>query len=102
EGTQATLNGTLEWRLGNNVSHADGDRFQLIQGIGFLNDEFDAILLSDLPDHFVWDVSSFYTDGTIGVLAVPEPSTWALIATAAVLGVLAAWRRQRCQAGPTS
>jgi hypothetical protein len=71
-----------------------GDQFDLFDWNGSLNaasGSFGELLLPTLADGLAWDVSRLYLSGEIGVTAVPEPETWALMA----LGLMAVALRRR-------
>lgn len=89
---QAYLGGVIDVDLLDGFMPSLGNSFALlssasIHNYGYTFDFSDALLGPGLG----WDTSTFGTDGTLRVTAVPEPSTWLL----AVCGALAAqffWR----------
>jgi len=77
--------------LMNGFAPSEGEDFELFSGN--LTGNFTQINLPSLANGLSWDTSNLYTSGEISV--VPEPSTFSLLAAAA-LGLLAyAWRRRR-------
>lgn len=74
-----------------------GDAFRLIIASGFnasdLAFDFSEAVLDPLLD---WDTSTFYEDGTVRVVAVPEPLAFSALLGAAALG-FAAFRRGRAK-----
>jgi hypothetical protein len=63
----ATLDGTLQLLLDVGITPSHGDTFDLLNGIGFVSDTFDNLLLPDLADGLVWNTSTFYTNGEVSV-----------------------------------
>lgn len=88
--------GTLALRLSGGYLPAAGDSFALLGGV--LSGQFAAIdtTLAPLAAGLVWDSTRLGSDGTLRVVAVPEPAPWAL-ALAGGLGLLA--RRHRYRLG---
>lgn len=91
-----TLNGTLNLSLGSGLTLKEGDSIDILDW-GYITGTFDSLLLPNLDAGLGWDTSLLYTTGTLSITtaaAIPEPTTVALLAGLAALG-LAAWRRQR-------
>jgi uncharacterized protein YjbI with pentapeptide repeats len=94
EGIPVQLWGSRLWlNFEPGVDHESliGMTYRLFDWTGVvLTDEFDSILTSDnLP--YQWDTSRIYTDGTVTLLAIPEPSAIGVIA----LSLLPAIRPRR-------
>ena len=70
-----------------------GDSYDFFDWNGGLSGSFSALRLPTLADGLSWDVSDLYAGGTLGVTAVPEPGTWALM-LAGLAGVLRVVRRR--------
>lgn len=90
-----TLGGTLKLVSWNSFVAQAGQRFDLFDW-GQLQGRFDAIDATgfQLAEGTELDYSRLYTTGEIGVMAVPEPETWALLLSGlAVLGWHAHGRR---------
>lgn len=120
-GDLTLLGGTIAFLVGNSTQYSNiqvlGDvygsgilQIQLQDGGGWTPEGnvafqlWDAAATSvftafDLPeiDGFVWDTSAFYDTGIISLQAIPEPSTYAMLAGLSVMG-LAVWRRRRVAA----
>ena len=76
-----TINGgTLDLDLG--YTEADGDSFQIFENWTIAGCEFDAINITGtaLDEGLEFDTSNLYTTGTLGVIAIPEPSSAMLLA----------------------
>jgi len=86
----ATLGGMLDVSLINGFTPTLGNWFLLVQA-NLLSGAFDAVALPPVPTGTNWVV--YYNDNSVIIgLAVPEPSTLALLAAAALCG---AGRRRR-------
>ncbi|MCX2864047.1 autotransporter-associated beta strand repeat-containing protein [Paucibacter sp. PLA-PC-4] len=84
---------TLRLSLSQGFSAQAGQQFDLLDW-GILQGQFSTIDSSGLvlAQGMRLDVSRLYIDGVVGVTAVPEPQSWALLLSG-VLGLLA-WRRR--------
>jgi hypothetical protein len=88
--------GTIKLKLLAGYVPSDGSSFDLMDFGGFTDHGY-ALDLNEaaLPASLRWDSSAFASTGVVRVVAVPEPTTIALLAVA-LLAVLAhAWRRDR-------
>jgi autotransporter-associated beta strand protein len=94
-GGEFTPAGTLSIGLADDFNPQLGDSFDILDfdSVGF--GSFTRFDLPTLGTGLEWDTSELYSEGSIRVAAsaIPEPSTYAALAGAAVLGV-AAWRRR--------
>jgi len=92
-----TLGGTLQLTSFDGFTGQAGQSFDLFDW-GTLQGQFSSIDSSglQLAAGTALDLSRLYTDGVIGVSAVPEPGSWALMA-AGLLG-LGGWSRRRSAA----
>ncbi len=89
------LDGSLELVFLDAFAPQAGDSFLFFQVGESINGLFSNLILPDLTDQgLLWDFSAFNATGSIGVSAVPEPSTYALIFGLSILGVVF-WRRKR-------
>jgi PEP-CTERM motif len=67
------------------------------QSFDFTTGSFTNVILNPLPTltgPILWDTSQFASQGILSIIAVPEPSTYAILSGVAVLG-LAAYRRRK-------
>ncbi|HYD85110.1 MAG TPA: autotransporter-associated beta strand repeat-containing protein [Opitutus sp.] len=96
-----TFGGSLQLSLIDGFDAASltiGDTFNLFDW-GSASGTFSFLDLPDLSAHgLTWDISALYTTGELGVSAIPEPSTYAMLAGAAAM-VFAAWRGRRGRSG---
>lgn len=85
---------TLRLSLGQGFSVQAGQQFDLLDW-GSLHGQFSMIDSSGLAlaPGLQLDVSRLYIDGVVGVTAVPEPQSWAMLLSG-LLGLLA-WRRRQ-------
>lgn len=67
DSTNATLNGAIELVLDEGIVPLAGQQFNLLNGIGFVGDTFDEVILPDLGGGLYWDSSSLYVSGTVTV-----------------------------------
>jgi len=63
----ATLDGTLQFVPDVGITPSFGDTFDLLNGIGFVGDTFNNVLLPELADGLVWNTTSLYTNGEVSV-----------------------------------
>ena len=89
-GGQADVAGALQVALLGEYQPDLGDHFDLLD-FESLSGVFSNVALPELTAGRVWDTSGLYRNGTITVVAVPEPS--ALILGICMLGLLAPNRR---------
>jgi autotransporter-associated beta strand protein len=89
-----TFGGTLNVNLISGYMPASGASFNLFDW-GSASGTFATLNLPALTSGLSWNTSSLYTDGTISVSAIPEPSTYAAIFGLAALGFAALRRRAR-------
>lgn len=82
------LGGTLRVSFLGNYAPVGSESYDLLNW-GSLSGTFAALDLPALADGLAWDTSALYTTGTLGVTgsAIPEPSTYAMIAGLAALGL---------------
>ena len=85
-------NGTLSILLINGFSPVAGDSFNILDW-GSVTGDVTNISLQPLVGGLIWDTSTLPTNGTLSVGAVPEPSTYALLALGGLL-VIGAMRRR--------
>ncbi len=91
-----SLGGSLKLTSWNGFVAQAGQSFDLLDW-GSVSGNFASIDASGfaIADGTVLDTSRLYVDGTVSVMAVPEPQTWALwIAGIATLGAVARTRRR--------
>lgn len=69
-----------------------GDTYDLFDWGGGVVGAFGHVDLPALEAGLVWRTSALYTSGEVGVAAVPEPETWAMLLAGA--GAIA-WRARR-------
>ena len=67
------LGGALDVLLIDGFAPALGDEFDLFD-FGSLVGTFGAVTLPGLGEGLAWDASNLYTDGTLAVTAIPEPT----------------------------
>jgi fibronectin-binding autotransporter adhesin len=70
----ATLAGTLDVTLANDFDLTPGETFQPLS-FGSESGTFGSINLPPLEPGLGWNTQQLYTNGTISVVAVPEPAT---------------------------
>lgn len=89
-----TLAGSLDVVLIDGFSPSSGATFNLIDA-STTSGVFSSINLPTLTAGLVWDTSALYSMGVLSVTgsAVPEPSTYAILAGLMALG-LAVWRKR--------
>jgi fibronectin-binding autotransporter adhesin len=86
------VDGTLSVTFINAFNPTLGATFNLFD-FASLSGTFDTLNLQALGGGLAWNTSALYTTGVLSVSAIPEPSTYAMFAGLAVLG-LAIWRRR--------
>ena len=98
-----TLSGTIDVDLISGFTPAEGNTFDLLNwntaSFGAITFDFaDATLSSGLQ----WDTSSFQTDGTLSITAVPEPSSvFACLVGAGIICLRnRRGRKAKCESGP--
>jgi hypothetical protein len=91
---QLTFGGTLKLVPWAGFAPQPGQRFDLLDW-GSTAGQFDLIDSSAFGGATVWDFSQLYVDGSIGVTAVPEPGSWALLALGGIVVAARVQRRQR-------
>ena len=93
-GGTLTFGGDLVVSLINAFTPASGATFNLFDA-ATLTGSFATVSLPTLTAGLTWDTSGLYSAGILSVTgtAIPEPSTYAVLAGLAALG-LAAWRRR--------
>jgi autotransporter-associated beta strand protein len=89
----ASFGGTLSLTLIDGFTPASGNTFNLFDW-GSVSGSFATLDLPSLSSGLTWDTSALYTDGTLSVSAIPEPSTYAALGGLGALGV-AVWRRRK-------
>ncbi|HEX6963300.1 MAG TPA: hypothetical protein VF175_15645, partial [Lacipirellula sp.] len=67
----ATLGGVLDVQLINGFAPAAGDAFDIINAIGGIHGNFDAIQLPQLSPGLLWDVAALETAGVLAVVSAP-------------------------------
>jgi hypothetical protein len=96
EALTPSLGGTLDLEFADGVDPSTlvGDTFQLFHWSGPLpaGDQFSAI---NTAPGLSWDLSNLYTTGAVTLNAVPEPSTFAMVAIGLSVAPIAARRRLR-------
>ena len=80
-----TPGGTLHLRFIDGFNPFGGERFVLFN-FGSIDGQFDAFDFPTLSASLTWDTSLLYIDGSIGINAIPEPATWAVLVGFATLG----------------
>lgn len=73
-----TLGGILNISFINDFAPIASDSFQLFEN-GSIIGSFDTVNLPTLTTGLDWNTTALYTEGRLGVLAVPEPSAFAFI-----------------------
>jgi hypothetical protein len=92
----ATLSGTVQVTLGSGYTPALGDYFDLLDADTIAGTPTFDLSQAALPTGMLWDTTRFGTLGLLQVVAeVPEPTTLALLLTAAGLALAACPRRRR-------
>jgi hypothetical protein len=86
--------GALEVDYYGSFSPGAGARFDLFDW-GTLEGAFGAITLPELADGLAWHTGNLYADGSISVVAIPEPQTYALLLAGLGLLGFAARRRRK-------
>lgn len=91
-GGTLSFGGTLQLVAWEGFEPEAGQRFDLFDW-GSASGAFSAFDFGAAPlaDGLLWDTSQLYVDGSLGVVAVPEPHSWALMA----LGLAALGARGR-------
>lgn len=72
-GASALLNGTIELRLPEGTVLQGGSRYNLINGMGFVDGQFANVVLPELGPGLEWDVSMLNVNGFVSVIALPVP-----------------------------
>jgi hypothetical protein len=72
------LAGTLDVTLENGFSPSAGQSFDLFS-FGSDSGSFSTVSLPPLASGLTWNTASLYSDGTVSVVAVPEPSSAAVL-----------------------
>lgn len=85
EGRMTIDGGTLDVLLLNGFEPSAGDLFDILNFRQFLGKGFDTLNFDRLAGRLAWDTSRLYVDGTLSIVAVPEPSI-GLLALAALFG----------------
>jgi len=89
---QLVLAGSLDIELINGFMPQAGESFQLFNGS--LSGAFDEVTLPTLDNGLTWNTSNVNTNGTITV--TPEPSSFALLTAAGIVGLASyVWSRRR-------
>ena len=88
--------GTLDLQIGGTTyTPIAGDTFDLFD-FGTITGTFATINATNISGGgLAWDYSNLYTTGTVGIVAVPEPSSFACVMGLAVLGAVCTRRRRR-------
>lgn len=82
-GISITSNSTLRLTLLDGFTPEAGQSFDLIDWTSSFTSNFGTLDLPALSGGLTWDSSALYTTGTL-VVAIPEPTTFALVALATV------------------
>jgi len=93
------LDGTLKLVLFNGYVPVAGDSFDLLDWTTF-SGGFSDIDLSQavLSSGLSWDLSNLYSSGVVNVAAVPEPTSFALLATFGIVTLVSRVRQSRVRA----
>lgn len=86
-----TLSGTLKADF-TGGTYAEGWARKIFDGFASYSGDFSSVIATGLPDGLTAQYSA--ADQTLSLVAVPEPSTMALLATG-LLGLLAYWRKRK-------
>ncbi|MCC6681953.1 MAG: hypothetical protein IT445_13720 [Phycisphaeraceae bacterium] len=71
------LDGDLQFAPDASLSLALGESFELLNGVAYVADPFDHLILPSLPDGLSWDTSTLYVNGMVTI--IPEPAAMLLV-----------------------